>query len=482
MSRVSSRDRLVMFAKTSGTTGAAKLIPVTASSSQIYKTGFRLWTAACYKDHPGMYNGTILPVTAPMRDGQTAGGVPVGSISGLIARNGRMLARKLYAVPQEVATIKNADARYYTLMRLAVESKVSLLSTANPSMLLLIARTADQAKEAIVRDVHDGTLAVSAELGPEALAAIRTRLRPNPARARELEACARRSGRLLPKDYWPGLAVLTCWKGGPLKLYLDGLPEYFGNVPVRDLGLLASEGRMSVPMSDKGAGGILNVTGGFYEFVPAEQERLPGDGYTLLAHELEEGRDYRLIVTSCNGLYRYEIADIVRVEGFEGTAPIISFLNKGAHIASITGEKVSEFQIVTALQRSFRGGVPSAFVVCPAWDAVPYYTLVMEESDAHKIENIAALLEMMDSHLSTLNIEYASKRDSGRLGPIRMTVVADGSLAMFHSAQAHTGQYKAIYLRTEIDYHKRFPKIVEIYAACAEHEREEIFAGKGTAQ
>jgi hypothetical protein len=459
-----SRDDLLMFAKTSGTTGQPKLIPVTASSQSEYRAASRLWNIFSLRDHPGILDGKILPIASPAHDGRTSAGIPIGSISGLVSGRQRVLIRRLYAVPQEIAAIEQGEARYYALMRIAVTADVSFLSAANPSTLILVAQLTDQRKEDLIRDVHDGTLAVDCHVPIGVKRAVRGHLRPNPKKARELESIAHRRGRLLPMDYWPHLALIGCWKGGPLHLYLRALPEFYGNVPVRDLGLLASEGRMSLPVSDEGAAGILNIRSGFYEFLPGEDDRPTQHSATLLAYELETGREYRLILTTAAGLYRYQMNDVVRVEDFAGSTPVISFVNKGQHIASVTGEKVSEYQAVAAFQQALSGRVPPQFFLCPAWDTIPYYTVVMQETDVLAIDGWPVCLDRIDALLCRLNIEYASKRESCRIGPMRLTVVADGSLDAANSLQAHTGQYKAVYLKTEIDYHRRFPQVRQVRA------------------
>src|SRR5690606_21757004 len=132
-----------------------------------------------------------------------------------------------------------------------------------------------------------------------------------------LEAIVDRTGHLYPKDVWPSLGMIGCWLGGPLTAYLRYFPEYFGDVPRRDLGLVASECRMTIPMVDDSPAGVLDLFGTFFEFIPAG-ELDSSDRTVLLAHELVEGQDYPILLTTSSGLYRYEIQDIVRCVGFHG--------------------------------------------------------------------------------------------------------------------------------------------------------------------
>ncbi len=80
-----------------------------------------------------------------------------------------------------------------------------------------------------------------------------------------------RTGRLLPKDYWPDLSFLANWTGGTMGAYLRGYPEYFGDRPVRDVGLIASEGRMTIPIEDGTPAGVLDIRHHYFEFIPEDQ-------------------------------------------------------------------------------------------------------------------------------------------------------------------------------------------------------------------
>ena len=73
-----------------------------------------------------------------------------------------------------------------------------------------------------------------------------------------------------------------------------------------------------------------------------------------LATELIEGKNYFIILTTAGGLYRYNISDLVRCVGYHGQAPMLEFLNKGAHYSSMTGEKISEHQVITAVEAAQR--------------------------------------------------------------------------------------------------------------------------------
>ena len=84
------------------------------------------------------------------------------------------------------------------------------------------------------------------------------RLKPNEKKAKFLErAREKRKGILKPVDYWPGLCLIGCWKGGTVGHYVQKFPQWFNpngdrQIPVRDWGYLSSEARGSIPVSDGG--------------------------------------------------------------------------------------------------------------------------------------------------------------------------------------------------------------------------------------
>ena len=122
---------------------------------------------------------------------------------------------------------------------------------------------------------------------------------------------------------------------------------------MRDVGLIASEGRMTIPIEDGTPAGILDIRHHYFEFIPEDQADRD-EPETVEAADLIEGRNYFILLTTAGGLYRYKIHDLVRCVGFHGQAPVIEFLNKGAHFSSLTGEKLSEHQVIAAVEAAQR--------------------------------------------------------------------------------------------------------------------------------
>ena len=461
-------QRVHMFALTSGTTDEPKYIPITTDFLDEYRDGWNAFGIKALLDHPKAFLRGIMQVTSRMDESHAPAGIPCGAITGLMAATQKRLVRKYYVSPQCLGEIDEPAAKYYTIMRLAVASDVAFAITASPATQLKLARTADAHREQLIRDIHDGALWDELPVPDHVRRKLQPQLRHDPGRARELEALAAEHGQLLPRHYW-NLAFLANWTGGTMGLYLREFPHYFGDVPVRDIGLLASEGRVSIPIEDGTPAGVLDVVSNFFEFVPRDridQANPPA----LRCHQVEVGQEYFVIMTTSSGLYRYDLRDLVRVVDFVGQAPVIEFLNKGEHVCSLAGEKLTEHQVILAMERATRhtNANLANFVLAPKWDEPPHYMLHAEpEPDAIPEPRASAravsgtlsdpaaalnpLAAELDNELARVNVEYASRRRSDRLGPVQLNVLPSGLLTRRDHDQAEARrkgneQYKHRYL------------------------------------
>ena len=441
-----------MFALTSGTTASRKLIPVTDDYLAAYKRGWNMWGVKMYRDHRGrkIAMRPIVQLGGDPEEFRTPSGIPCGNLSGYTAMIQRRLIRWMYAVPYLTGKIKDAKARYYVALRFSLSRNVSQFMAANPSTLVQLARTLDSEKEHLLRDLADGTLRGDLDIPADIRQSLTASLKRHPDRAKELAAIAEKTGRLFPKDVWPPESIIiNTWTGGSMGPYLRQLPQFYGEPPVRDLGLLASEGRMTIPFANATASGVLDIWSHYFEFVPEGEIDSP-QPTVLGAHELKEGGSYYIIPTTLYGLYRYHISDLVRVTGFFGKTPQVEFLGKGHRFANLTGEKLSEYHATRAMDAvAKRVHQPiTAYSLAPVWDdAQPYYAIFLEEQDIADLAGVRSFLGELDRSLGEENIEYAAKRESGRLGPPQVAVIPTGTWAAWDRDRlARTGgspeQYK----------------------------------------
>ena len=442
--------RIHMFATSSGTTARPKRIPVTDEFVRQYRRGWNTFGLKMLTDHSRAVLRAILQVTGRFDESRTKAGIPCGAITGLLARTQKGIVRKYYVGRPELAYIGDPAAKYYTLMRLAVCRDVAFAITANPATLIRLAQTANDESERLIRDVRDGTICAETLSDGELRSTLQAGLRPNPDLAQRLEQIRQETGLLRPRDFW-NVEFLACWTGGSMGHYRERLREWWGPLPVRDIGLLASEGRVTIPLQDETPAGVLDGRGAVFEFIPLEEWEQP-QPRTLLAGELETGRDYVVVLTNFAGLVRYRLDDVVRVTGWLDGTPRLEFLHRAGRVSSVAGEKLTENQAVAAVRAACvkMGCCDFDFILAPQWGDPPFYRLYCPETVAGPIG------DTVDAALCAENEEYASRRKSLRLNaleviPVPETSFRDLDARLQASRGSHAEQYKRPCLVTDPD-------------------------------
>jgi hypothetical protein len=266
-----------------------------------------------------------------------------------------------------------------------------------------------------------------------------------------------RGGPLPLAELWPQLRVVMTWLGAGCATAAEHVRTLLPNgVRMIDAGYVASEVRGTVVV-DAGQNLALPLLEDvFFEFVPDDAWNA-GERDTLLLHELEQGPSYRVLVTTRGGLVRYDMNDIVRVTGTVGRTPTLAFVRKGRGVTNITGEKVAEDQINVAM----------AEVAAAAGVSVPFYVVIADAAAAGycayvegyaESQRIVALADPLDTKLALLNIEYRTKRASGRLRPLRVVALSSGAGRAYREHYVRKGQresqFKVLTLRdaTDVDF------------------------------
>jgi len=430
-------QKVLMFALTSGTTSSRKFIPVTERFLDDYRRGWALWGFGVFYPYPELFARKKIVMVSDWQEFNADSGIPCGSISGLSAQIQTPVFRWTYLLPAETSMVHDVEAKFYLAWRLGLVRDVGMLISPNPSTHVGFARFGDRHKESLIRDLYEGGISETFGIPEAVLQARRRWLRPNPKRARQVEQAIAKSDRLRPNEVWPNLKMIGCWLGGSAGIYLRHFPEYFGDVITRDIGLIASECRMTIPVEDNTAAGVLEISSNYYEFVPVEEIDSPQPN-VLGAHEIEEGCDYYILLTTSSGLYRYHIHDVVRCVGHYEQTPLISFLNKGSRFSNMTGEKLSEHQVAEAVEGALsRLDLRlSTYTLTPCCDGeVPSYSLLIEESDLPDQTSRQALAREVERGLNLGNIEYQTKRESLRLEPVRIELLPSGAWERWDAQQ-----------------------------------------------
>jgi hypothetical protein len=442
-------ERPTAFFKTSGSLAAPKLVPVTPSLIRDKARAFGIFWHLIHQAHPALKTGKwIANFGDAGRSERSAGGLDVASETTFWNR--RMQGLQSWSgwpLPPVLRTLEDADLRYFTVARLAMAGPLHGIMCLNPSTLLLLCRTMERHRALLIRAIADGELGYPGVVPSDKADQLRPYLRADPVRARQLERDLAGATSLELARVWRELELVVCWQSEIVTPYLRQLEPYLVGVGRRDYITQASECIMAIPAADGSSGGQLAYTSHFFEFIPEESIGSPSP-VTRLAWQLEAGRVYELVVTTSGGLYRYRIGDCFRVNGFSGQVPVVEFLYRTGKTSSITGEKLTEYQVLEAARRAAAGGAvaPGEFLCFPRSGPEPHYGLLLSWPGGSASGDVTApagplerWLARFDAQLMAINAEYGDKRSSGRLGGVVGLVVEEGGFDAYRRALAQAG-------------------------------------------
>ena len=246
------------------------------------------------------------------------------------------------------------------------------------------------------------------------------RLRPTPS-GRASSARRWRGGRSTRNCSGRELATVSAWADGASRPYARRLRDLFAHAALQPKGLLATEGAVTIPWR------------GSHHPVPALAsaflELIDDAGEPRLCDELREDADYRVVMTTPGGLYRYDLGDRLLCHGYLEGVPRLEFVGRAGVATDIVGEKLSEDFVGAALGRVGGGACLAARAT-----ATPFYELLV---DAPADENLAPQAALVEERLRA-NPQYAYARTLGQLGPVAPRAV-DHLLDRYTRVQAQRG-------------------------------------------
>ena len=423
---VLTEEPVIWMEKTTGSTGASKYIPYTASLKREFQAAVAPWMADLYRRRARMkFGGSYWSIT-PLAEAReiTEGGLPVGCADEreYFSALDRRLLDTLSLMPRELAQVMDMESGRYVTLRFLLETPhLSFVSVWNPSFLTLLIRFLWQNSERLIADIRQGTLTPPAELPPHLRRALARRLSRRPRRACDLETILHRHGKLAPPAVWPYLRLISCWGSANARNFLPELQNLFPAVEIQPKGLLATEGAVSIPLLGH-EGGAPALTSHFFEFIPASSSARP-----VLADELEKGEVYKVVITTGGGLYRYALGDLVQVVGRVAQTPLIEFIGKDGYVSDLCGEKLHGARVDAVLRQALNEFqlAPAFAMIAPEWGAPPRYVLFIDdqESPQNLLDSLAQNIEsgLAEGH------HYAYCRRLGQLGPLRGARVHDGA-------------------------------------------------------
>ena len=190
-----------------------------------------------------------------------------------------------------------------------------------------------------------------------------------------------------------------------------GRPIYYIETYLASEGFIAYQGQPN----HKAMKLVLN-NGIFYEFVPFDDDNFLPSGEikstaeAIAIDEVEEGKEYALLLSTCAGAWRYLIGDIIKFTSIEDSEIVITGRTK--HFLSLCGEHLSVDNMNKAIElvsnelnisiKEFTvAGIPYQSLFAHQW-----YIGTDDKVDKKKLK------ERLDFHLKELNDDYAVERSA----------------------------------------------------------------------
>jgi hypothetical protein len=243
-------------------------------------------------------------------------------------------------------------------------------------------------------------------------------------------------------EIWPNLAVF-CHGGVAFEPYKKGFEKLLARPLIYIETYLASEGFIAY-QDRQDYKGMRLVTNEhiFFEFVPFDEKNFDADGNlhknaeTLLIHEVEEGRDYALLLSTTAGAWRYLIGDTIRFIDLERSEIIITGRTK--HFLSLVGEHLS----VDNMNRALQLASEEMNVVIPEFTVagVPHDKFFAHHWYVASDDHIDSeeLRKRIDEKLKELNDDYAVERKSA-LRDVWLDVLPESSFMEFMRLKGKIG-------------------------------------------
>ena len=231
-----------------------------------------------------------------------------------------------------------------------------------------------------------------------------------------LEMIIERHGLKNIHEIWPRLTFFV-HGGVSFEPYRKGFERMLGQPLVYIETYLASEGFIAC-QDRENTSSMRLVTNQhiFFEFVPFDEANFDAEGNllkdpkTFMIHEVEEGRDYALLLSTTAGAWRYLIGDTVRFTDKERCEIVITGRTK--HFLSLVGEHLSVDNMNHAIghaSETLNVEIPEYTVAGVHHDTLfahHWYLACDDSVDKNRLR------DCIDGKLKELNDDYAVERGS----------------------------------------------------------------------
>lgn len=407
--------RVMDWAQTSGTTGGQKYIPVSRDMMRSnYRAALEIFAHASRfgVSLTRLTSGRLLFLGGSTNLSIGKAGIRTGDLSGLVTPLIRWPLSEVYSPGPAIALMDNWPAKIDAMARLTAQQDVRMVSGMASWALVLFHKIIEIAADKIPR------IKSLREVWPNLELFVHGGVNYAPFAPRVREA----------------------WSGDPA----TDLPHRLEVYP-------ASEGFIAMQDTPNDPGLRLQTDIGlFHEFVPLEEVDSPS-ARAFAADEVDRGQRYVVVLSTCAGLWRYIIGDVVQFDTIPPDGPPrLRIVGRHRHFINAFGENL----IVEDIERAVVAARDATTARIGEFTAAPVYPserrraaleLAIEWPDGQPDAQLNAFAEAFDRSLREGNVDYDTKR-TGNLGmaPPTITPIPIGAIdAWMHARGKLGGQHKA---------------------------------------
>ena len=355
------KDNIQHWVKSSGTTGAPKLYPITSKRLKIDKNLSRRLFFSVLKRKPSIIKGRFLFFAAPAVT-EYINKVPVGYISGVLATSQNLILKKFFLPGSKVINMQDTERKYRETLKIVKKKRITALIGVTPFLVSLL-------KKAQEKRIHHKI-------------------------SRELE--------------------VIVWSGVPIHPFKKWIEENIGSHILFVSSYVGSEGFYGFESDKKQKDtNTLATDSIFFEFIKLDDFKRKTDGilkrYTI--EEVKTKVPYVMLVTTFSGLYSYNVGDVV--EFVELAPPTIRVKGRINSILNIATEKVTEEEVNIALFTACNKNncTISRYLIIPEINSgIGRY--VIFATFTKKPKNIERFIDVFDTTLMENNEVYELVRKS----------------------------------------------------------------------
>ena len=435
------------YALSSGSVGVPKHIPVSQEELDIYS---KYGTNMAFGVVDEYYRNTTGKPLAPgmglnaieLKLMETKYGISKGPISATILKPIQKFIPYFFTSPWSlICADGDADMKYLKLRLALPRRDLSFMDAAFMTGLVDLMDYLKDNWKLLCRDIAKGIISPDVKVPEELRRELEKDLVPQRGRAKQLwrEFEKGFDTPIVPR-IWPNMRWIGSIGTGGFSTYTKKMRKYAGKIiPFHNLNYAASEALMGVARHVGDTSYVLVPDGGFYEFIPVEEEE---SGETLTIDELEIGKQYEIVITNVSGFYRYQIWDVIRVTGFYHEAPLVEFVYRKSQMLSIAGEKTNEEAVRWVIEEFIRAtGVNVAdYSVYANADTEPgHYVLLMEPDGMIAKEKVAEYRDILEEKMMHANPSYGDKIRTGVLGKMELFIVQQQTYQLYRDMMIMKG-------------------------------------------